>query len=96
MDALDGNAIAGVLFEVFGREMTAASGRCQQCRTTAQVAELAVYAHSPGRVARCRGCGSVALVLVGIHGTTRLHTGCFTLDSEGPPSPAMAGPGTPP
>ena len=33
MDALDGNAIGGLLHEVFGTEMTAAIGTCAACGT---------------------------------------------------------------
>lgn len=66
MDALDGNAIAGPLFEHFGTEMTAARGSCAHCGTTAQVAELRVYSRAPGTVARCPACGSVVIVLVRI------------------------------
>jgi len=31
MDTLDGNAIGGLLHEVFGTEMTAAVGTCANC-----------------------------------------------------------------
>jgi Family of unknown function (DUF6510) len=31
MDPLDGNAIAGLLFDAFGREMTTAAGTCARC-----------------------------------------------------------------
>ncbi len=68
--ALDGNAIAGSLFDVFGREMTAAIGVCASCGTSAPVAELVVYLRSPGVVARCRACGNVVLVLVARKGIT--------------------------
>ena len=43
MDALDGNAIAGQLFEQFGSEMTTARGRCAHCGTEALIAELRGY-----------------------------------------------------
>lgn len=33
-------AIAGDLFEIFGREMTTETGFCVECGTTAQLAEL--------------------------------------------------------
>jgi Family of unknown function (DUF6510) len=68
MDALDGNAIAGTLFEVFGSEMTTAVGTCANCGSTGYVAEYAVYLGGPGVVVRCRHCDSVAMVLVEIHG----------------------------
>lgn len=47
MDALDGNAIAGQLFEHFGTEMTTAWGSSAHCAATAQVAELRVYMRAP-------------------------------------------------
>jgi Family of unknown function (DUF6510) len=70
MDALDGNAIGGRLFEVFGVEMTSARGECGHCGATAYVAELEVYVQAPGTVARCRSCGSVLMVLAEIRGIT--------------------------
>jgi hypothetical protein len=70
MEALDGNAIAGRLFEVFGAEMTTARGECASCGTTGYVAELQVYLQAPGTVGRCRACGSILMVLVEIRGVT--------------------------
>jgi DNA-directed RNA polymerase subunit RPC12/RpoP len=64
MDALDGNAIGGLLQEVFGTEMTAAIGTCAACGTTAQVAQAMVYLDAPGTVVRCRSCESVLMVFV--------------------------------
>jgi DNA-directed RNA polymerase subunit RPC12/RpoP len=64
MDALDGNAIGGLLQEVFGTEMTAAIGTCAACGTTAQVAQAMVYLDAPGTVVRCRSCKSVLMVFV--------------------------------
>ena len=69
MDALDGTAIAGELFTVFGREMTTAVGRCTGCEARSAIAELRVYISGPGIVARCPGCASVAIVLA--RGTAR-------------------------
>jgi hypothetical protein len=70
MDALDGNAIAGQLVEVFGAEMTTATGICASCGASGLVAELEVYLKAPGAVARCRSCGSVLMVLVTVRGVT--------------------------
>jgi hypothetical protein len=67
---LDGNAIAGLLADVFGEEMTTTMGTCAACGTSAQVATLAVYTRAPGTVARCRGCTSVLMVLVTIRDVT--------------------------
>jgi hypothetical protein len=70
MDALDGNAIAGTLFEAFGSEMTTANGVCGSCGTSSRLAEFAVYLRGPGLVVRCRYCDSVVMVLVEIGGVT--------------------------
>jgi hypothetical protein len=70
MDALDGNAIAGLLFEVFGAEMTTATGVCANCGASGPVAELAVYLRAPGTVVRCRHCDSVLMVLVTVRAIT--------------------------
>jgi hypothetical protein len=70
MDAVDGNAIGGLLYEVFGTEMTTAVGVCGSCGATSQVAELPVYQHAPGTVVRCRACDSVLMVFVKLHDRT--------------------------
>jgi uncharacterized protein DUF6510 len=70
MEALDGNAIAGLLFDVFGAEMTTATGICASCGATAYVAELVVFVQAPGTVVRCRSCGSVVMVLVTVREIT--------------------------
>jgi len=64
MDAVDGNAIGGLLIDVFGTEMTAANSTCATCGASRPVAELVVYQRAPGTVVRCRSCGSVLMVLV--------------------------------
>ena len=67
---LDGNAIGGLLMEVFGAEMTTAAGTCGSCGAVSQVAELAVYLGGPGTVVRCRSCDSVLMVFVAVRGIT--------------------------
>ena len=47
---LDGNAIGGMLMEIFGTEMTTAVGTCAHCGAVAQVAEFAVYRPDLGRL----------------------------------------------
>jgi hypothetical protein len=68
MEALDGNAIGGLLLDVFGEEMTAATGTCDHCGASGQVAELVVYLPAPGTVVRCRSCEEVVMVFVDIRG----------------------------
>jgi len=77
MQRLDGNAIAGTLFDVFGEEMTTAIGRCAHCGTTAQLAETLVYLGGPGIVARCPGCDNVLMVIVDHRGTRCLDMAGF-------------------
>jgi hypothetical protein len=67
MDAVDGNAIGGLLIDVFGTEMTAADSSCGTCGATRPVAQLVVYQRAPGTVVRCRTCGSVLMVFVKAH-----------------------------
>ena len=67
-DVLDGNAIGGLLIEVFGTDMTAAVGTCGSCGTSGQVAELAVYRPGLGTVVRCRSCDNVLMVFVQVRG----------------------------
>ena len=67
---LDGNAIGGLLMEVFGAEMTTATGICGSCGAVRQVAELTVYRPGLGTVVRCRSCASVLMVFVEVRGIT--------------------------
>jgi Family of unknown function (DUF6510) len=64
MERLDGNAIGGVLAEIFGTEMTVAVGVCGTCGATGPVAELHVYMRAPGIVVRCSTCESVLVKIV--------------------------------
>lgn len=70
MRPLDGNAIAGLLRDVFGVEMTMATCVCSTCGASAHVAELAVYLGGPGTTVRCRTCTSIVMVFVTIRGVT--------------------------
>ena len=67
MEALDGNAIGGLLLEVFGTEMTGAATVCGNCGDARPVAELAVYLRAPGTIVRCRTCDSVLMAFVTAH-----------------------------
>jgi Family of unknown function (DUF6510) len=87
MDALDGNAIAGLLFDVFGAEMTTATGSCASCGASGKVAEFEVYLRAPGTVARCRSCRNVLMVLVSVRGIT-----CVDLRGLARIEPATSGP----
>jgi uncharacterized Zn finger protein len=73
VEPLDGNAIAGELYEHFGAEMTAARGACRHCGARGQIAELRVYVRAPGAVVRCPNCGNVVIVLVTIRERSRIN-----------------------
>ena len=69
---LDGNALGGLLHEVFGREMTDARGCCASCGTVNQVGRMLV-SRGPGDVMSCPTCGSVVIVAVAIGDRIRVH-----------------------
>jgi hypothetical protein len=75
MEALDGNAIAGLLHDVFGAEMTTAAGVCGHCGTRALVAECVVYLGGPGAVVRCRACSGLLMVVVEVRGVRCVDLG---------------------
>jgi ribosomal protein L37E len=80
VEPLDGNSIAGDLFNLFGREMTTVAGACRHCGAVALIAELRVYSRAPGAVVRCRRCGQVVFVVVDMRGETRINLDQFALE----------------
>jgi hypothetical protein len=62
--ALDGNAAAGALAELFVAEMTTAVATCATCDASRPLGELRAYLQAPGTVLRCASCGAVQLRLV--------------------------------
>ena len=61
---LDGNAIGGLLREIFTMEMTTAESTCAGCGAVNAVGRVDVYVHAPGTVARCPDCGAVLMRIV--------------------------------
>ncbi len=57
---LDGNALAGVLREALGAELTAQPRGCQSCGAVNAVGAHRLYVGA-GAVLRCPACGDVAL-----------------------------------
>ena len=66
---LDGNAMGGLLMEMFGQEMTNGLGCCAHCGDKNEVGALIVYRSGPGDVVRCPSCSTVLIV------ATRLPAG---------------------
>ena len=85
MEALDGNAIGGLLYDVFGADMTMARGECSRCGARGPLAESRVYLAGPGVVVRCRVCHSVVIVFVEVRGMTCVDLGGLSdLERPGP------------
>jgi Family of unknown function (DUF6510) len=63
---LDGNAMAGILQELFVDDVTTARGACASCGSVADVGKqhLYMYPMSPGAVLRCATCENVLMVVV--------------------------------
>jgi hypothetical protein len=72
----DGNAMGGLLQEVFVAEATAAGRRCQSCGVDSEIGAHRLY-RGAGLVLRCPGCDDVAAVMavlpdrnvISLHGT---------------------------
>ncbi len=64
MGHVDGNALAGVLSELFRMDLTAASARCAHCGDEGMLGDAMVYPAAPGTVVRCPGCGGVLATIV--------------------------------
>jgi Family of unknown function (DUF6510) len=60
---LDGNAVAGLLQEVFTVEITTAIGTCNSCGASEPVGALHVF-RGAGIVMRCRHCENVLVTIV--------------------------------
>lgn len=66
--SLDGNAIAGLLAEIFAADMTSAMATCAACGAVRPVANTTVYLRAPGTVVRCRTCDSILIVVTTVRG----------------------------
>ena len=69
---VDGNAIAGLLQEIFVAEVTAARSVCGGCGAIEPVGALVVYLAGPGVVVRCRHCDGIMIRIVRGRGRTWL------------------------
>lgn len=61
---LDANAVAGMLEEMFGTDMTAAESRCGTCGRDGEVGTLLAFMNAPGVVLRCPVCSTVMMRMV--------------------------------
>ena len=90
MVALDGNAIGGLLHEVFGADMTDAAATCATCGAAGPLAETVVYLRGPGTVVRCTNCSAVLMVISQIRGVNCVDLrGLTALDPQVTPGFAV-------
>jgi hypothetical protein len=61
---LDGNAVAGLLGELFAFDVTTSLAACAACGAANQVGAVVAYLHGMGAVLRCPACGA-ALIRIG-------------------------------
>jgi hypothetical protein len=53
---VDGNAVAGQLEQIFGRDMTMTVARCAGCARDSAMGALMAFIRGPGVVLRCPSC----------------------------------------
>lgn len=61
---VDGNALAGMMNEIFGVEMTTAPLECASCGREGEMGSLWAFLESPGYVLRCPVCHNIVLRMV--------------------------------
>ena len=61
---VDGNAVAGLLQDVFGLEMTSSPAECANCGQVNELGALLAFTQAPGAVLRCPACEEVVLRIV--------------------------------
>lgn len=74
VDHLDGNAVAGLLSELFTVDMTGAACTCAHCGAERVLGELHAYMHAPGTVLRCPACGGVIMRLARVRERVTVDT----------------------
>ena len=70
---VDGNALGGMLLEMFGAEMTDRRGCCGECGAKNTLGAMHVYVDAPGEVMRCPACEAVLVVLTRIESVVRVN-----------------------
>jgi len=76
-NTLDANAVAGLLMDIFGKEMTTAMSRCAHCGNRGQVGSMRAYTNAPGVVLRCSICAEVVMRVM------RRADGGYLVDARG-------------
>ncbi len=58
---LDANAVAGIMQEIFGAELTASPTECAHCGAEGEIGTLLAFTQAPGIVLRCPQCENVVV-----------------------------------
>jgi Zn finger protein HypA/HybF involved in hydrogenase expression len=61
---VDGNAVAGLLNEIFAIEMTTSPVECANCGREGEMGTLLAFIQAPGVILRCPACKNVILRIV--------------------------------
>lgn len=61
---LDGNAVGGLLNEIFSMEMTTGSAQCNNCGAHGELGSLLAFMHGSGVVLRCSVCKNTIMRIV--------------------------------
>jgi predicted RNA-binding Zn-ribbon protein involved in translation (DUF1610 family) len=61
---LDGNAVGGLLCDLFACDVTTAEVTCGSCGVAAEIGGTRVYGGTMGAIFRCPHCGSIVMRLV--------------------------------
>ncbi len=90
---LDGNAVAGLLEEVFGWDMTAEPSKCAHCGNVGDGGTLLAFVGGPGTVLRCSVCKEVVVRIVRTETATYIDArgAAFIRLPEAPQPPARSG-----
>jgi len=72
---VDGNAAAGMLWDVFGTDVTALVGVCGGCGAAAPFAETIVELDEAAAIVRCRSCTHTLFTVLREDHGTRLMMG---------------------
>jgi hypothetical protein len=61
---LDGNAVAGLLAEIFAAEMTDCPTECASCGNQGEIGTLLAFTQAPGVLLRCPVCENIVMRIV--------------------------------
>lgn len=70
---VDGNALAGLLAELFGADVTLVPAKCAACGEVNMMGAMHAYVRAPGSVLRCPICHAVTMRIVQTDRSTRIE-----------------------